>query len=160
MATTTFEAIRDKQIQVVEALTPTAHSGVKFEAARDEQDFREWASSHRAAAFRRFTIVNAFDYQAPEVDTHDVVFERMTAQVVVAYPVGGGRYGAENRRDMRDLIDTDFRQIDRALGPYGQNLGNWVDGQSLCLRTSVDVSEDGDIFFLLLNYEIGFYRAR
>lgn len=160
MATTTFEAIRDLQKQAIEALTPATHASVTFLAARDERDFREWASANPAAAFRRFTIVNAFDYQAPEVDNHDVVFERMAEQVVVAYPSAGGRYGAENRRDLHDLIDADWRQIDRAIGPYGQNLGNWVDGQSLCVRTSVDVLEDEDMFFMLLTYEVGFYRAR
>ena len=160
MATTTFEAIRDLQKQAIQALTPAAHAAIKFDAARDERDFREWAKANPAAAFRRFTLTNAFDYQAPEVDNHDVVFERMAEKVEVAYPTGGGRYGAENRRDLLDLIDADWRQIDRTIGPYGQNLGNWVDGQSLCVRTNVDVLEDGDIFFLLLTYEVGFYRAR
>lgn len=160
MATTSYSAIRDKQRQVIEALTPTSNTAVKFFAALDERDFREWAVANKAAAFRRFTILNNADYQAPEVDNHDVVWQRMTSEIVVAYPNDWGFYGEENIRDMQDMMDEDWQLIDKNVGPYGQNLGNWLDGQGLCLMTSIQYIDDEDVTFAVIRYEIGFYRAR
>ena len=157
MATTTFEAIRALQKTAIEALTPATRSGVKFLIARDEQDFREWAKNNKSAAFRRFSLSNNFGYQPPEVDSVDVVYQRMTEEVVIAYPALGL---PENRRDRQDVMDEDWRQIDRTIGPYGQNLGNWADGQSYCSMTGVETVEDEGVFFTVLTYEVGFYRAR
>lgn len=160
MATTTFSAIRDRQRTVIEALTPTTRGDVKYLAARDEQDFRAWAQANKAAAFRRFTLINGFEYTEPEVDNHDVMYQRMTEEIVIAYPKAMGTYGLENRRDLHDVMDEDWRQIDKNIGPYGQNLGNWLDGQSYCSLKSVVPVEEDDIVFTVLTYEVGFYRDR
>lgn len=160
MATTTFEAIRALQKSAIEALTPATRASTKFLAARDERDFREWAKANKTACLRRFTLLNNFDYQPPEVDNHDVVYQRMTEEVVIAYPKAWGTYGPENRRDLHDVMDEDWRQVDRTIGPYGQNLGNWADGQSYCSMTGVQLVEDEDVIFTVLTYEVGFYRAR
>lgn len=159
MALTTFAQIRDAQVTAIRAITPTQHPTLKFALARGEKPLREWAKANPQAAFRQFTISNGFSYTGPEISNCDVIWQRMTEIVEVAYPRQMGRYGSDNERDMHDLIDADWRKIDGAIGHVGY--ASFVAGQNFCslLEGQPSIEQDGDLVFLTMQYEVGFSRA-
>lgn len=158
MATTTFEAIRANQKTLIEALVPSILAETGFRAHTVQAPFRTWADANPTACFRRFQIRNELDYGEPEVSNTDVIYEVMSAEVVVSYPATLAKYGAEGERDLDDLIDSDWRAIDAAISDIGGQ-PDFLAGQSQCSRQSVSKEEGGPAVFLSLSYRIGFYRS-
>ena len=154
MATTTFEAIRATQISVVEALTPTLQSNVKFLVSRAESDFRLWSVENPQACFRRFSVVDLFDYDAPAVSNTDVEWVEGREEIIIAYPEDF-RYGGDNFRDLRDLVRSDQYQIDNSLGHRGT--GNYTDAHAILETASIE--DDDAVSFLTLSYLFRFYRS-
>jgi hypothetical protein len=137
---TTYATIRDKQVTVVQALTPAIKSGTPFRVFRGEGqlEFPAWVEANPNACWRRFEILNNFNITMSGLTnaggsgtlwqfSHD-------ATLVIAYPRQFGRYGADNERELDDVIDSDLAQIDKAIGPDGNAIGNWVDGLDSCTR--------------------------
>lgn len=126
---TTFETIRDAQIAVIQALTPSVRADRLFIKHR-EGDYMSWVEAHPTACWRRFQIVHNLDIdQGPTADgsieacTH-------TEELRIAYPMELGKYGADNERDLEDMLASDFHQIDAAIGLNG--LANYVTNQDRC----------------------------
>jgi hypothetical protein len=122
---TTYEAIRDRQIVLVEALTPTSMSATGFRVSRDTEDFRGWADKSDVAAFRRFSISEFFSEDLPEVSDESEEWIDGTQEIDIAYDKGkGSKYGRGRRRDMNDIMREDEHLIRKALGAYGR--GNYT----------------------------------
>jgi hypothetical protein len=135
--TTTFETIRNAQASTIEALTPGQHATDKFRRHRERQEFMAWVAANPKACMRRFQILS--DLNPTQEPTADGSIElcRHTLEVRVAYPVWPGKYGAENDRDMEDLMTADLHQIDGAIGLNG--FASYVTNQDLCQRQSSQV---------------------
>jgi hypothetical protein len=119
--TTTAAIIRDTCMTVIEALTPRSQSADRFERHRADQHdgatFETWLGG-TSDQVRRFAMRDTGERAPPAVSNGDVVRERVTFEVAVAYPVTN-RYGSDGGRDMIDVIDEDQRQIDHAIGLHG-----------------------------------------
>lgn len=152
---TTLEAIRDEQIALVEALTPTLHSSRRFRVSRDEIEFRDWAIANPGDCWRRFAIQDLWTYEVPEVSGGDEVFEPTNVEVVIAYPKDPALYGVDNLRDMRDMIRTDANLVADSIGMWGT--GNMSD--STAVRESLDYEIGEAVVFAVATYRVYFYRA-
>jgi hypothetical protein len=127
--TTTFEAIRDNQARLIEAIVPTQKAGERFKRHR-EGEFMAWVAANPKACFRRFQILANFDLEQMPTADGSIDQCRHTFEIRVAYPLTMGKYGAENERDMDDLMVADLHKIDTAIGLHGGP--NYVAGQHLC----------------------------
>ncbi len=119
--TTTAAEIRNACLDAVEALTPRTLSGDRFERHRADsssgQTFEEWLGAKQQQV-RRFVVRDTGVRGMPTVSNMDVIRERVTFEVVVAYPVSN-RYGVDGDLSLEDVIDEDKRQIDHAIGLHG-----------------------------------------
>jgi hypothetical protein len=119
--TTTAGAIRAACCAAIEALTPRSLAGDRFELHRDDQasgqTFEAWLGTTQSQV-RRFVMRDVGLRSPPTVSNADVVRERVTFEVVVAYPLSN-RYGTDGGRSLEDLVDEDQRQIDHAIGLHG-----------------------------------------
>lgn len=121
---TTPEAIRDRIIDVIAALTPTRLSSDRFIPFRNERDgnFEKWAKAHAAGCRRRFQVRRIKRVDPPTVSNNDVVELITTMRILVAYPQTH-RDGEDAALDRDDTLDADMMQIDKAIGMAGrQNL--------------------------------------
>ena len=119
--TSTVEAIRDRIIAVIEALTPAADSRVRFRAFRPEagQDFQDWAEANPTAARRRFYVREVGTDQEPPVSDTLAELRTVTFTILVAYP-RTSRDGTA-QPDSRDaVIDADRGQIQDHVGQHGR----------------------------------------
>lgn len=120
--TTTSAAIRDLCLTAVEALTPRTLAGDRFDRHREDRQggvtFEEWVISDPLACLRRFAIRDTGARAAPSVMGGNYQRDRVTFEVVVAYPVIN-RYGLTAGRALEDVIDEDQKQIEYAIGPFG-----------------------------------------
>lgn len=155
--TTTFDAIRDRQIELIQSLLPERLSAEGFRVAQDAGDFEEWAESTAAGCFRRFTIRDLFTYEIVTSDS-DVELVRTAAQVLIAYPKTWAKYGPANVRDAMDLARQDMHQIDQAIGPCAY--GSYVAGQHGATEPDFTVEVGGPVIFSRLTYQIEFTRSR
>jgi len=152
--TTTLAAIRDEQIAIVQALTPSDLAHVPFRVALDERDFREWAQAEPVAAFRRFAIVDRWTYTTPEADGGDVTWEPTEVDVMVAYP-RDYRYGTGNSRSREDVMRADRAQIDYAIGAWGAE--NMSDSSATLIATRVE--EYPAVAILAMTLRVFYYRS-
>lgn len=119
--TTTAAAIRTACLDTVEALIPRSLSGDRFERHPEDRSgaatFEEWLEA-KTGQMRRFTMRDTGVRQPPTVSNADVIRERVTFALAVAYPLTN-RYGVDGGRSLEDVIDEDRRQIDHAIGLHG-----------------------------------------
>lgn len=122
---TTVESIRDRIIDIITALVPSVLAGDLFRSYRNEggADFISWADGAPAGAFRRFQVRDTGDDDPPAVSSGVEEERLVTFRVIVAYPQTG-RYGAEQGLDRDDVMRSDQRQIEQAIGLHGR--GNFV----------------------------------
>lgn len=118
---TTAAAIRDRIYTVIEALTPLVLSNDKFRRYRDEGDgdFRAWAEANKDGNFRRFQVRSTGHDEPPAISNLDVERRFVTFEIVVAYPQTG-RAGSPAATKRDDMMRSDFRQIDYAIGMCGR----------------------------------------
>lgn len=119
--TTTPEAIRDRAITVIEALTPAADTSIKFRAFRNEHgaDFQAWAEANPTSAQRRFQVRTTGGSVVPEVSNTSIEEHQVTLRVLVSYP-HSHRWGRGAGLDRDDVMDQDTFQIDEAIGMLGK----------------------------------------
>lgn len=153
MATTSYESIRASQITAIRAITPTCLADVSYLPHLEETEFRDWAQENATAALRRFSVLDLFDYDDIETSNTDVEWTIGRNEVVVAYP-RDYRYGAENRRDLNDVIREDERQLEGAIGARGYS--NYTDAAAI--REGFTVEETDSVVFLVLTYRFHFWR--
>lgn len=153
---TTFEAVRDAQAVILEALVPTKESGTRFKRHR-EGEFMAWIADNIKACFRRFQILSNFDDAQEPTSDGSLEGCRHSMDLRIAYPSRLGKYGAENERDMEDVIRADMRQIDAAIGLNGGS--GYVTGQHACIRQSQSVIDVPGARVLSIIYELQYDRS-
>lgn len=157
MSTTTFETLRDRQITLIQALTPNSQSCDVFRVSREEPGrFEEWAEAHPAACMRRFIVRDIGERPLPDVSNCDYEWIEGTEEIVVAYPQGM-RYGVNNRRDLFDLMRSDFAQIDNAIGHRGT--GNYIAGHAVRQEDNPAFVEADGVTFLVARFTYRFWEA-
>lgn len=156
MSTTTYKAIRDNMITLVEALAPTSLSSTKFRRYRSPQDFRAWAEAHPAASLRQFDIRDVSAHAPPPVSNTLVEEEEATAELAVAYPHEWSKYGPKYGLSLEDVMDQDRRAIESEIGIRGY--GNYVAGQSLC-ETDSSPEWGAKVSFLVFTCHLTYYRS-
>lgn len=139
---TTFNAIRDQQLTLIEALTPSKHAGVKFRRHREATPFMAWVEANPKGCFRKFEVLRNWDDEQRPTADGSLEGASHTMEVRVAYPLEMGLYGSENERDMEELLDQDRRLIDAAIGLNGGT--NYVSNQHLCQSTAHSSEDAGD----------------
>lgn len=119
--TTTAAAIRDACLDTIEALAPRSLAGDRFERHTEEraggQTFEAWLEA-KTGQMRRCSMRDTGVRTPPRVSNTDVIRERVTFALAVAYPLTN-RCGSDAGRDLEDVIDEDQRQIDHAIGLHG-----------------------------------------
>lgn len=163
MTTTTIALIRDRASALITALTPTLLSGDRFQESRHEYggDIRAWARAHVPGCLRRHSVrvLESFG-TLPEVSNVNDEQVRRTLETVVCYGQTH-RYGDQAALDRDDVIDSDWKQIDKAIGMYSRanfSAGSaydccWVDGER-------EIERDDGVDFLVLRNTYLFYQDR
>lgn len=90
---TTADAIRDRMIVCIEAITPTALTSDKFRAHLDEVAFDDFIAAQTAGALRRFEVIPYGAEDDPQLTNCDVEERWQRFMIRVAYPANS-RYGA------------------------------------------------------------------
>lgn len=124
--TTTFAAIRDNYITLIEALTPTKLADKLFRRSPRHRRLGDWALGSGSAALRGFELVgeeavpdpNLFDPSALERVEHMVL--------MVAYPVQVALYGRDDLDELEAVTRSDARQLRDLV----YSAGNYLAGQS------------------------------
>lgn len=157
---TTFETIRDAQIAVIQALTPSVQAGRLFIKHR-EGDFMSWVEANPKACWRRFQIAHNLDIEQGPTADGSLEACSHTEELRIAYPLQFGKYGADNERDLDDAIASDLHQIDAAIGLNGG--ANYVSNQDLCQKQAqavIDVEgENGKARVLSITYLVQYDRS-
>lgn len=134
--TTTYAAIRDHQIALIEALVPTLQSQYRFRRGSKRQSLVKMASEKPTSAFlRAFEFRRDTNAPDPTIQDPDARETRETATLTVAYPVQPSLYGADELDDMEELIRSDARQIrDVLFSP-----DSYLAGQSIAKVTILGI---------------------
>jgi hypothetical protein len=130
MALSTAAAIRDRIAVLTEAIVPAVLPADLFLRHRDEGPFIEWVLANPGASLRRFQVraVTGRD----EVIATTGAFERIRRDfdLLVAYPIDNrsrSAYEGGALASTDDLIESDFRQLEYAIGQRGNSIGNYQD---------------------------------
>lgn len=159
MATATLEAIRDRVYTLIESQTPPSLTRDKFRRYRNEEgaNFRDWADSQLAGAFRRFQVREASDDNLPDVSDTTVERVRTTLEILVAYPQTA-RTGPANAMDRDDVMNQDWKLINAAVGIYGRgNFSGSYDCVPLGCVKSVEHGSKVDM--LVVRMAVEYVRA-
>lgn len=156
MAGTTFEDIRDKQLDLLRVLLPTEVPSQPFRAwEANESDFAAWADAG-GGPFRTVEIEHGFDYPDEkylDAETGSVVH---TERVLVSYPNVRELAG----RLLDYIIDRDIIDIQTALGQRGY--GSYADlgaGEHVAQLTGVEVERRRAARVLRLTFQLSYDRA-
>ena len=167
MALATAEAIRDRIYTLIEALTPSSLSSIKFLRHRNElgADFDEWAEKNPTAALRRFQVREVGDDEPPLVTHLTQETVRVQFEIRIAYPQTH-RYGPANGMDRDDVANADWKQIKQTITGTGgnarSNFTSATDGQYDCtpLASSSKTREaGGKIDYSVIVVEFEYTRA-
>ncbi|SRR6266540_702334 len=159
--TTTFGAIRNQIVSVIEALTPATMNRAedKFRRCPDKRQLLEtWAIAHASdGCFRKFDLRRSGDLTDPEVLDPSAIMRRELATLTMAYPVAPALYGPNDLDSMEDVIASDAQQVrDAVFSP-----GNLLTGQIASIVTIHDVDRaDESVWFQRFTLEIIYYHAQ
>lgn len=124
--TTTYAAIRDNYIRLIEAITPTLLSQLAFRRGLRRQELEVWAESAGSAALRKFEIRLDGDVEDPNTMDFTDADRYEDAEILIAYPVLPALYGTDDLDEMEKVMRSDARQVrDVVFSP-----GNYLSGQS------------------------------
>lgn len=155
--TATLETIRDRMIALIVDLTPTSLAADKFRVGRDElkADFPAQMEAAPQASLRRFTVRTRSASDDPLTSSVDVTMQEAEATIIVAYPQTH-RYGPGAGRDRFDIMDEDWRKINRAIGPIGRgNFSSTNDCTPLKSRHEFELGTAVD--FLVITIELTYH---
>lgn len=132
MITTTYAAIRDRQIRLIEALVPAVIPKARFRRGHQHIPLKTWASTQGvgSAALRRFEIVRNGVSDPPLLDPAAREVREETL-ISVAYPTLAAHYGPDRLDDLEEIMRSDARQIRDVVFSYA----NYLPGQSLAQVT-------------------------
>ena len=154
--TTTFAAIRDNYITVLEALTPTTKSEVPLRCVK-KAELREWAEKNATSAVLRKFDIRRGDGTEPPFQDPSAIERNEDMVLTVAYPVANGLYGQDDRNDMEDLIRSDARQIRDAV----VSSDNYLAGQSAALLETLPAPErDEKVWFQVFVFRLIYTEAQ
>ena len=153
-------SIRDRIIEVIEGLSPLVLSANPFLRFRNEggADFESWSEENPQACLRRFQVRDTGEDSPPTISNTDVEFVHVTFEIVVSYPQTH-RFGPDNALDRDDLMKSDQRQIEHAVGLCGY--ANFIDPHPSAAwesgTTDRRIGQSTD--FLVIRQVMCFYQA-
>lgn len=161
MATTTPDAIIVKMQSTVEALTPTSSERDKFKRHDQEVDFRAWCDQNPTAAFRKFSILDLWEFDEPRIS--DLVNEEVwtTFEFVAAYPIqSAGKYGSRKAHSMQKVMSDDLHQVRHAIGANGYaTLDTATGGAATVVEDGPSVEDGQACRFVVLRLRTRYLRA-
>jgi hypothetical protein len=155
--TTTYAAIRDEQIRLLEALTPSSMSDKPFRRASKRDRLRKWAAkTPSTAALRRFEISRGPASDAPIVSTGASQTIEMVG-ITVAYPVLPSLYGSDELDDLDEVMRADAAQIRDALF----SIDSYIAGHSIT-RVEIEAPDRGldTVWFQDFTATVAYTEAR
>jgi hypothetical protein len=159
VSTATAEAIRDQCYSLVEAITPTSLVPDKFRRYRNEgdADFQAWAESVPTAALRRFQIRQRGADEPPTVSNTTTERVTLMLEIRIAYPQTH-RYGAANGMDRDDVMNDDWKLINRKIGLYGR--GNFSSGNDCTpMGATMEMDRSGGVDYLVVSARFEYERV-
>ena len=145
MSLATVAAIRDRVLTVIEALTPTSLASETFGRYLSEagDEFETWAQTHASISLRRIQVRQVGNDEPPLVTDTATERVRATLEIRVAYPQTGA-YGNQYGLDRDDVINEDWKLVDRAVGLYGRgNFSGSNDCTPLGARMAIERGKGG-----------------
>lgn len=110
--TTSYSAIRDNYIALIEAATPAVLPGYKFRRSPRDKRLRDFALSTGSASLRGFEIMRtAVAVAEPEVQDPSAVDRTEVCEITIAYPVVPALYGRTDFDEIEVVMRRDARQI-------------------------------------------------
>lgn len=155
--TTTYEAILGTMVSGITAISPAKSAHVPFGAYSGEVDFMQWVDQNPSACFRKFEILNTFNYERNGVSDTNVWEFIHPVILMVAYPTQWGKYGAKNQRDADCLMDSDVVQIDTVVGLNGY--ANYPAGLAACSLEGINPVKSPGWCVLQLTYRLQYDRS-
>jgi len=156
---TTAGAVRDLMRATVRAVAPELRSDVKWKPYDERADFRTWADANPTAAFRQFSIKTVGEIPPPVVSNTDVEWVETSVECVSAYP-RDYRYGAQHHLSLDDVIESDLRQLEHAIGTNGYAALDQATGNEALVTTEATFREPGGaVVFGVLRLRVGFWRS-
>lgn len=118
---TTSDAIRDRALDVIEALVPTYVPGSRFRRYLNEGDgdFVDWCEDNPASCFRRVQIRFDGTIATPEVSNTEHEERAVRLTTIIAYP-HNARTGGRQALDRDTAIDRDADLLEGAIGLYSR----------------------------------------
>lgn len=119
---TTETAIRDRFLDLVEAIVPVYIPSSRFRRYRHEGDgvFTTWAEAHPASCFRRFSARFDGSDQTPDTSNVNDVTRHVTIVCPIAYP-HNARTGEKQALDRDTAIRLDTDALAYAVGLYSRS---------------------------------------
>lgn len=120
MALATADAIRDRVIAIIEALSPSP-ARPPFLRYRHEggADFVDWAQKNPTACLRRLKARDDGREQDPDVSSLIEEDAQLLVIIEIAYPQTS-RLGHDAALDRDDVMRSDWKQINFAIGWAGR----------------------------------------
>ena len=155
--TTTYAAIRDNWITLIEALTPAVLPEYKFRRAPRHKYLDDFASETGSAAMRAFSIELEDQDPDPFTMPFETVERNERALISVAYPVAPALYGRTDFDEMEVVMRRDARQIRDLLF----SSSSYLAGQSAAFpaRQTLDRGDD-HTWFLTLRVSLIYTEAQ
>jgi hypothetical protein len=160
-SSTTFGAIRNKVITVVEALTPSVMNRPedRFRRCPDKRQMLEaWAAEHASDnCFRKFDYRVSGSLTDPEILDFQVILRKHLSLLTMSYPVAPALYGPNDLDSMEDVIASDAAQLRDAIFDPNNLVGA---GHIANVVTIEDVDRGNPaVWFQRFTIEVTYYHA-
>lgn len=157
--TTSLATVREALETRLHALTPTSLDSVKFRVHREEADFLAWSAGNPGACLRRFSLLQTGTAEGGEVANVIVREISVALELRIAYPNQWGRYGAQNRQDLDDVIEEDAERIRIDIATEGY--GNYPSGSwPLPGSGDWDRVREPEVTYLTMSLPVAYYRSQ
>lgn len=159
--TATQSTIRDRILDLIEALDPISETRSKFRRHRNEGDgeFQTWCDSYQTACLRRFQVED-FSLAGPSYSNTDVDMRECEMVISVAYPQTQ-RFGEGAALSRRTVIEQDFGEIEKLMGIYGRA---WFFSEHDCTPLGLgepqfDIQKNDGYDLLVIRARFSYYRS-
>jgi hypothetical protein len=156
VATTTPQAIRENQRDLILAITPSEITGYPFVEHVEKGVFAEWVNLNAATCLRAFAIEDLSPYASPESGDYESEDVTSLFAVSVAYPVSY-TYGVDGVSGLADVVEQDRLAIERAIGIYAG--ADYIAGQNASSLAGFEIQRGDKAWIATATYDIRFSRA-